>query len=565
MFNVLLYSFAKKHNSTKQPDPADAAIFTCELKDGTDILQPVFAFNFGTDSNDNSVNPTNYTYAKVNEFGRYYHIENWSWANGLWIAAMKVDTLATYKTDIGNAELYVVRSAARGDARVIDTKYPAIATLDNQITNTLASPWNVNIETATTAYGFFLVGVVNNDINAVGATAYYAFSAPAMRAFINKLYDSPAWTNITDANISTDLQKLVLNPIQYITSVLWIPYSLDGWTSADVTTSIPVGWWNLTLDSTKPAVRLKTASAQTTFIRDITIPKHPQAQVGYSKEWLNMSPYMQYALEFYPFGMIPIDASKLCGADKIRLQVKLDYITGIGNLRILKWLDGANAPYEGAIYSTVAQVGIPLALGQMSVDLSKLGSASKWSAAIGLGASSSAAFSSATKNITAEMSTLQAWRDEMSRTGSAAMSEFMGSGTGLKGRDFSRTGYAFDAMLGTARWGLRNFSNSTLSEEVKQAGSDIISGVIAATGVCESQGATGAFAQYTLPIYFTAFYSRIVETDVANNGIPLCEKLKINTLGGYTQVANADALTILSTPVEKRIVQAYLEGGFYYE
>jgi hypothetical protein len=156
MFNVLLYSFAKKHNSTKQPDPADAAIFTCELKDGTDILQPVFAFNFGTDSNGNSVNPTNYTYAKVNEFGRYYHIENWSWANGLWIAAMKVDTLATYKTDIGNAELYVVRSAARGDARVIDTKYPAIATLDNQITNTLASPWNVNIETATTEYGFSL-------------------------------------------------------------------------------------------------------------------------------------------------------------------------------------------------------------------------------------------------------------------------------------------------------------------------------------------------------------------------------------------------------------------------
>ena len=540
MFQVMLLNFVKKKNSTVRPDLGTGAVYNGELKDNTNILQPVFLFNFGLDANNKSFNPKQYTYARIAEFGRYYFIENWTWNNGIWIAQMKVDTLATYKEEIGIANLYVLRSASQYNKYIIDTMYPAIVGDVTQVSQQLASPWKAEIGNApSTADGFYLVGIVNSDSNAIGTTAYYAFSEPAMRGLLHILYDSPSWLNITDVNITADMQKMLFNPIQYITTAMWIPYPLMGSTINDRVTSLPIGWWTVTLQY--PCFRLKPASAFYTFSLTIDIPKHPQSMPAGSdtfyREWLNLSPYTQYALEFYPFGMIPIDGAKLIGADSLSLQVKLDYITGKGTLRILK-IQRANGstPTEtltGAIYSTTAQVGIPIAVAAMSVNMSELGQASTWLTAAGATVGNDGVLSSYWNYIKAE------WNAASTGDRTGADEAF----------------YHFaDVAFG---------DNST---SIKDKAASIGNAALAIAGTCQSQGATGAFAQYTLPVILTAYILHVATMDNEHFGTPLCEKKVINTLSGFIKVADADSFVAVGCyPNEADIVRAYLEGGFYYE
>ena len=116
--NITFYSINKKQNSTKRP--ADSGVtYDCKLKEECSILTPNIKLDLGL-----STAPS-FNYAYISDWGRYYFVKNWTFYNRLWEADLEVDVLGTYKTEIGNSSMYVLRSASNYDTNIIDTYYPA--------------------------------------------------------------------------------------------------------------------------------------------------------------------------------------------------------------------------------------------------------------------------------------------------------------------------------------------------------------------------------------------------------------------------------------------------------
>ena len=91
-FKVTLYQLEKRENSTKRPaSNTTKKEMDCILRRGSSAIMPVLEFDFGPTS---TGNPLKYNYAYISEFGRYYFIRDWSWIDGLWIAALECDVQA---------------------------------------------------------------------------------------------------------------------------------------------------------------------------------------------------------------------------------------------------------------------------------------------------------------------------------------------------------------------------------------------------------------------------------------------------------------------------------------
>lgn len=70
-FKVYLHTFAKRDNSTKVPTVTGTE-FSCVLKSGSGIMHPVLSFDLGI-----AGDPSQYNYAYIPAFERYYFIEEW--------------------------------------------------------------------------------------------------------------------------------------------------------------------------------------------------------------------------------------------------------------------------------------------------------------------------------------------------------------------------------------------------------------------------------------------------------------------------------------------------------
>ena len=117
-FRVDFYNFSKKENSTATPSANSATSFNCKLLSPSGVLSPVLEINLGVN------NYPNYNYAYIPNFNRYYWISDWVNDGPLWRCSLNVDVLASYKTAIGNTNLYVLRAANSYDGDIIDTLYP---------------------------------------------------------------------------------------------------------------------------------------------------------------------------------------------------------------------------------------------------------------------------------------------------------------------------------------------------------------------------------------------------------------------------------------------------------
>ena len=118
-FYINLYTFTKKVNSTGQPTGTGTQ-YSCNILTPADITAPVVEISASADL-------TAYNYAYIANFHRYYWIEGISFEAGLWILTLAVDVMATYKTEIGGASLYVLRSASQSDGNLMDNFYPTKA------------------------------------------------------------------------------------------------------------------------------------------------------------------------------------------------------------------------------------------------------------------------------------------------------------------------------------------------------------------------------------------------------------------------------------------------------
>lgn len=317
--------FQKKPNSTKQPSGGTSK--TVRLKDNCSVLNPVFLLN-GYDLSHN--------YVKWGS--RYYYIDDIVIvANDLAEYHCSTDALATFKADIGASSQYILRSAAASNGRIVDNYYPAKAQNTHEAV-TITSPFDKN-------NGSFVIGIQGKGAAANGgAVTYYAGSAAAIKALVNYMLDSPSTYDVSE--ISTQLLTCIFNPMQFIVSCMWFPFTVPV-TNGDVT----VGWWQVTGSSLRPVASLEWGTNLS-----VSIPKHPKA--ASRGQYLNLPPYSRYRLEAGQWGIIPLDNFNLMDASSLDLDYKVDIMTGTGRLNV-KYRD--KLIYE-SIYT--AQIGVPIQLGQ---------------------------------------------------------------------------------------------------------------------------------------------------------------------------------------------------------
>lgn len=343
MLSVTLYEFKKRENSTKRPDSTvTQRTHNAVLKMPTSMLRPEITFDFGLKGN-----PSYYNYAYISDLGnRYYFIRDWTVGDGhLWTAHLEVDVLASWKNSIGNSTQYVTRSSHSFDGNVVDNLYPAKAT-PNTVLTTSDNPFATDFE-----QGSYVVGIVNNDPDGVGATHYYVFDQAAFNSLCAYLLGDASWTGIID--ISEDLVKALFNPMQYIVSCNWFPIKIP---ITGKLSSVRVGWWTIPVSGA--GIPAKNAYISSGYVF-LTVPKHPQAARG---NYLNNSPYTKHTLYYPGIGSIALDANVLANYSKIGTLVQIDILANTARLAVL----GGSTQDATFLTQTFSQVGIPINLAQMT-------------------------------------------------------------------------------------------------------------------------------------------------------------------------------------------------------
>lgn len=329
-FNAYFYTFQKRVNSTKQPTGTGAS-YSIVLKDGCSTYAPEIKLDLGL-----GTSPAAYNYCYIPDFGRYYWISEWVFEDRLWCARCKVDPLASFKSQIGATSCYIARSASSYDLKVVDNYYPALAK-NTHLANTVTSPFN---KTGTYVIGIQGKGSGGNG----GAVTYYAGDSASMKTLVNYMLSSPSSYQVSE--ISEELLMCIFNPLQYIVSCMWFPFSVP-----TMGGSVTCGWWDVSGSGLAQVASLEWGANLS-----ISIPKHPKASSR--GNYLNLSPFAKYRLEAGQWGVIPLDAFNLLDSSSLTLDWKVDLMTGSGRLNV-QFRD--NIIYD-AIYT--AQIGVPIQLGQ---------------------------------------------------------------------------------------------------------------------------------------------------------------------------------------------------------
>jgi len=503
MYKVSFYTFNKRLNSTLRPT-TQPVVYDCKIMDPAGILAPVVDLKLPDTSN-----PSGLNYAYINAWQRYYYVRDWVYISGIWRAQLQVDVLASWRDQIGAQTAYIARSSAAFNGRIADTSYPILAGYNVQITQA-TNPFACQLQN-----GYFVVGIINNDVNAIGAVSYYIMTNSQFRLFCAFLLGDASWMG-TITDITTSTAKLIANPFQYVVSCTWLPFTPI---LGEVVNSIPFGWWTAPCQ----AYRYPVQSRREGFVT-INVPKHPlAASRGY---YLLCDPYSEYYLDWSPVGSISIPSDKLVDADVLTLHWDCDPVTGRGKIIII----GSNA-YPISIFS--AQIGVPVQLASTAPD--SVGALNQilnpgGTSVHGLGLEAA-----------------------LANTKPGIISDIKQVTGDLMGIDWS-TGPIQQAAA----------TIDTAAETVKQFATNIGSAVISKMFPAQSLGNNGGFSAGNYVIRLCGAFARIADEDNTDRGRPLCEFRQINTIPGYVQLAEAH-LQIPSTLTEQEEINVSAASGFFWE
>ena len=386
-YTIKLGSFSKLENSTAQPTVTGWAEYDVTLKEGCDISNPeiTLAISWATVSG--------YNYAKMMD--RYYWITGKNMLReNLCVLSLKVDVLATYKTQIGSASLYVLRSASLSNGIIRDDFYPITAsyTYYHQVQDT-SIPAGFN----TGVYILNASGVTTG-----GATTLYQFSPTEFKKLITNLYTDIDGFQLSDV-IQLVVQKFGGNPQSLINSAMWFPYAFSTGTPVQIT----IGSWA----SGAVGIPLTDATLQLTDY-SFSLYKHPQQSTRGS--YLCLAPYSKYILGLPGVGVVNLNTAALRYDTSLTIKRCMDAVSGQLVVDVV-------SPATGQIIEHLkGQIGIPLSIrGAGNTSLVNSGVSSLGTAAIAAATGGAAAIAGA---VTAGIGTV------LDAVGGSPVNTGMGSG-----------------------------------------------------------------------------------------------------------------------------------------
>lgn len=338
MFDIYLFTFAKKENSTKQPSLTGQTPFQCGIKSPSSLINPLIELHSNT-------NPVAFNYAYIPEFNRYFFVSDWRYDRGLWFANLSVDVLATYKPYIGDTNMYITRSSAENDPYIADKTYPN--TSSHTIVNEDASDTVVGWDD-----GYYIVNTLSNAGDGVRSWAMTSSEFNKLIDRLNTTLNGLDWSDVPNA-----LTNFVTNPSQYLVSAFWFPHSFSGTTKSE----IKVGVIPITCSC-------KAVSAFQPISYTFNIPKHPKSSsVGM---YLNLAPYSFYTLSFPCMGAVRLDSSKLVDASKMILGALVDPVTGVAEF-VATAYTSTNVSLGEVLHCSVPW-GVPVALSKDQAGLGQM-------------------------------------------------------------------------------------------------------------------------------------------------------------------------------------------------
>ncbi len=300
MLTIKLYQFSKNKNSTKQPDNSVTQVsYSALMKTASSLINPVITIK---------ESPIGYNYCYISDFERYYFITDITYSLGEWELSLSVDSLASFKSDLGNVTTYVLRSASNKNGYLKDSLYPISGNYSKSVQNW--DPWGSG--------GYYYLSAVG--INSVHT---YQLSSAAMRSFMTNLMgystDASLW-----GTVEQSLMNSAFNPIQFITSCFYSPLNLG---QNVATSTIECGNYSVSV-SGDCYINSRTYR---TFSHSFSVADHPQASVR--GMYCNMAPYTSHTLSAGGFGVINVPADLLDqGSNTVEIELLGDPRTGAGAL-----------------------------------------------------------------------------------------------------------------------------------------------------------------------------------------------------------------------------------------
>lgn len=548
MPDVYLFSaFDKRINSTKQPLLNTGTKYDCTFREGFDVINPSILLDTRGLTQYNS--PVSYTYAYIPDLSRYYWVTNWSFAGGLWTGYLNVDPLASFKTAIGSTQIFAQRLADRlqgntvTDGGLTDSMIPTKAS-PSYSRQRITSPFQQSL-----ANGCYVIGVINNDSTCAGSVAYYVLSQAEFKRFRQCLMGD-AWLQST-AELSADTQKAILNPIQYITSCQWFPLPQSDIKdpAGFLIEGMRLGWWDMNPPAgvSDPSYYHIRPDGMVRFYKNISVPVHPQYSTT-NQRMLRCSPFSTYLLHLPYFGSMPITYEDF-NSGNIGCFFEIDIISGKGSVQLYNGTISSSASFPDLrlIYQTACQVATPIQLSQVVSDT--------WAAQV--------VESQTNATITSQYAMFK--RKVVHAISGAVKTLVSATGANPMSTD-ALVQSGVDAGEATADVLITKEEVEANIAAASDAG--LYSSFSAAAPRVTSQGANGSLLGSWCPMELSATFLLLASTDsslYSRIGYAAGWWTQINTHTGLVQGLCSDFHAAGCYRVEMQSIQAYIEGGIFYE
>ena len=550
--NATFYKFSKRANSTLRPSGGGTSK-TCELKEGTSELFPVFILKQGTDMG--------FNYVYVPAFNRYYWVTDCVNDHKFVYYYCRVDVLASYYNDFKDTFQYVSRSATRANSWIKDTYYPPTLKKDFSF-HKFVGESNPFAEIMDTDGGVFILGVVNGKTDSsapdqIGGITYYVLSHSQMRTLMDNLVgDASFMSENVLFGITKSIMKDLINPLSWISTCYYLPIPVGTFSNSTYVTSGPMvcGRWNM--PNMSGNYRVLKERAKSWFIRvyanSYTMDHHPQ----YSSHgaYMDTAPFTERILRTGPWGDITLDTDELVyrTGNDIYMTIDCDFM---GNA-ILRITTGLND--EGCVlYQGLANISVPFKLNQVMDD--RIGLAKK-------------ELNELTSGIQAGVSiAAPAMGGGLGSTASSSIGSSSGmnhtfSGTlGGQDTDYYSNTWASGASSGqsyNSRAAVGDIGNISGS-----MGSYANSAIDTRTHMPKhmSSGSVGSFCNLRKVFELDSYFTYATENMVNIVGRPLCESVKISDLTGFCMVLNPIVSGIAATITELEMLKRQMADGFFIE
>ena len=308
--NITLYKFTKRRNSTMVISPNPTTNSPLNV-DGT--------FNYACDLDtielritvpaENQNRIFDYNYCILWGYRRWYYIDRWGFDNGFAIAYCKIDLFATFRLHILNSYVMLSRmsylySNSTYGTLLNDSLYPASPIIDTRRVTYTAN----NMFSAKPSEGVFIISVLSTDAPCYGAVNYYVLSAAQFAVLVSNMVansstEAGSWKN---TDLSSQMLKSVVSPIQYITSCRWLPIKIVS-TIYTTVSNIKLGPWS----SGAAGARITdSAVPEVSAYGKLVIPDIP-AENQNNMVCYGYPPYATYTLFNSLFGTIEIDGNAI--------------------------------------------------------------------------------------------------------------------------------------------------------------------------------------------------------------------------------------------------------------